>query len=55
MEVTLDCDPCEFIERMRPGLQAAMQGRRGTLFRVIESGQVSIGDPVAVLVREPAI
>lgn len=51
LEATMDCSPCEFIEGKRAGLRAAMQGRRGTLFRVIEGGEIKVGDAVA-LVRE---
>jgi MOSC domain-containing protein YiiM len=53
-EATMDCAPCEFIERKRPGLQAAMEGRRGTLFRVVQAGQIKVGDPISVLVPDPA-
>lgn len=49
LEVTLDCAPCEFIEEKRLGLRAALEGRRGTLLRVVESGEVRVGDPIAVL------
>ncbi len=52
LEVTMDCAPCEFIEDKRPGLQAAMAGRRGTLFRVVEGGEIKVGDSVAIHVSE---
>jgi MOSC domain-containing protein YiiM len=48
-EATLDCAPCEFIEDKRPGLRAAMDGRRGTLFRVIEGGEIKVGDEIRVV------
>ncbi len=48
LEATLDCAPCQFIEDKRPGLRAAMEGRRGTLFKVIEGGEIKIGDTVAL-------
>lgn len=48
LEATMDCAPCEFIESRRAGLRAAMQGRRGTLFRVIEGGEIRLGDMVAL-------
>jgi MOSC domain-containing protein YiiM len=54
LEVTMDCAPCEYIESLRPGLQAALDRRRGTLFRVIEGGPVRVGDSIAVLVAEAA-
>jgi MOSC domain-containing protein YiiM len=44
LEVTGDCQPCQLIEDIRPGLQNEMTGRRGTLCRVIEGGSVQVGD-----------
>ena len=49
LEATLDCAPCEFIEAKRPGLRKAMEGRRGTLFKVIEGGQIRVGDTIEVV------
>ena len=49
LEVTLDCAPCEFIEGKRPGLRKAMEGKRGTLFKVIESGTINVGDAIEVV------
>ncbi|MBP7687636.1 MAG: MOSC domain-containing protein [Thermoflexales bacterium] len=48
LEVTLDCAPCEFIESKRPGLRKAMEGKRGTLFKVIEGGTINVGDAIEV-------
>ena len=48
-EATLDCAPCEFIEGKRPGLRAAMEGKRGTLFKVFEGGQINVGDEITVV------
>ena len=48
LEVTLDCAPCEFIEGKRPGLRKAMEGKRGTLFKVIEGGTINVGDAIEV-------
>jgi MOSC domain-containing protein YiiM len=50
LEATLDCAPCQFIEDKRPGLRAAMEGKRGTLFKVIEGGEINVGDEIAVVV-----
>ena len=47
LEATLDCAPCQFIEDKRPGLRAAMEGKRGTLFKVIEGGEINVGDEIA--------
>ena len=49
LEFTLDCAPCEFIEGKRPGLRKAMEGKRGTLFKVIESGTINVGDAIEVV------
>ncbi len=49
LEATLDCAPCQFIEDKRPGLRAAMAGKRGTLFKVIESGEIKVGDVIQII------
>jgi MOSC domain-containing protein YiiM len=45
-EVSMVCDPCENMEKIRPGLQTELEGRRGMLARVIRSGSLAIGDEV---------
>ena len=49
LEATLDCAPCQFIEDKRPGLRAAMEGKRGTLFKVIEGGEIQVGDAIRIV------
>jgi MOSC domain-containing protein YiiM len=49
LEATLDCAPCQFIEDKRPGLRAAMEGKRGTLFKVIEGGEIKVEDEINVI------
>jgi MOSC domain-containing protein YiiM len=49
LEITLHCAPCEFIEAMRPGLRAAMEEKRGMLARVVEGGEIRVGDQIEVL------
>jgi MOSC domain-containing protein YiiM len=48
-EITMVCDPCSRMEEIRPGLQAELDGRRGMLARVVESGEVAAGDEVELL------
>jgi MOSC domain-containing protein YiiM len=48
-EVTMVCDPCERMEAIRPGLRDQLEGRRGMLARVLEGGEVAIGDEVEPL------
>jgi MOSC domain-containing protein YiiM len=49
LEVQAPCEPCEFIEAIRPGLQRAMDGRRGVLCRVIQTGNARRGDLIDVI------
>jgi MOSC domain-containing protein YiiM len=48
-EVTMVCDPCERMEAIRPGLRGELEGRRGMLARVLEGGEVAVGDEVEPL------
>lgn len=48
-EITMVCDPCERMEAIRPGLRAELEGKRGMLARVIEEGDVALGDAVELL------
>jgi MOSC domain-containing protein YiiM len=49
IEIMKDCEPCAFIDTLRPGLRAKMAGRRGMLARVLRSGEITVGDPVRIL------
>lgn len=48
-EITIPCAPCEFIDEIQPGLREKMIGQRGMLARVIEGGEIKIGDAVEVV------
>ena len=48
LQVSAVCDPCEQIEALRTGLQAAMQGRRGMLCKVVSGGLLKRGDEIVV-------
>ncbi len=48
-EITMVCDPCRRMDALRQGLRAELQGKRGMLARVVESGEVAVGDPVELL------
>src|SRR6266550_6626407 len=45
-EITMVCDPCHRMDELRDGLRAELDGKRGMLARVVESGDVAVGDPV---------
>ena len=51
LEVTGECDPCERMEALHPGLRAALtpDWRGGVLTRVITDGHISPGDEVRIL------
>jgi MOSC domain-containing protein YiiM len=48
-EISMVCDPCERMEAIRSGLQAELEGRRGMLARVLETGEVAAGDEIELL------
>jgi MOSC domain-containing protein YiiM len=48
-EITMVCDPCERMEAIRPGLRRELEGRRGMLARVLEGGEVALGDSLELL------
>jgi MOSC domain-containing protein YiiM len=48
-EVTMVCDPCHRMDELRDGLRAELDGRRGMLARVVETGEVAVGDEITVL------
>lgn len=54
LQVSLICDPCLQIEALRPGLQAAMQGKRGMLCKVLRGGKMRRGDEIVVIKRADA-
>ena len=48
VEVTGPCAPCARMDEIRPGLKDKLQGRRGKLAFVVETGEIGVGDPVGV-------
>ncbi len=49
LELTQLCSPCGHTNEVRPGLQQELAGRRGYLARVVESGEIRVGDAVEVV------
>ena len=55
LQVSAVCEPCELLEAIRPGLQAAMVGKRGMLCRVLRGGRIQPGERIEVVaVANPA-
>ncbi len=48
-EITMVCDPCHRMDELREGLRAELEGRRGMLARIVESGEVAVGDEIELL------
>jgi MOSC domain-containing protein YiiM len=48
-EITMVCDPCQRMDDLRQGLRAELDDKRGMLARVVESGEVAVGDEVELL------
>jgi MOSC domain-containing protein YiiM len=48
-EITMVCDPCQRMDDLRQGLRAELEEKRGMLARVVESGEVALGDEVVLL------
>jgi MOSC domain-containing protein YiiM len=46
LEVSGPCNPCDLMEKIRPGLRRELRGRRGTLCRVIAGGTIRRGDAI---------
>lgn len=49
IEATKPCAPCDYMDRLRPGLREAMKDCRGMLFRVLAGAEIHLGDVVEVL------
>ena len=48
-EITMVCDPCHRMDELRQGLRAELDGRRGMLARVVEGGDVAVGDEIQLI------
>jgi MOSC domain-containing protein YiiM len=49
LEITMVCDPCHRMDELRSGLRAEIDGKRGMLARVVEGGEIALGDTVEPL------
>jgi molybdopterin adenylyltransferase len=48
-EITMVCDPCHRMDELRQGLRAELEGKRGMLARVVEGGEVAVGDEIELI------
>ncbi len=49
LEITIECPACYKLEALRPGLEDEMRHRRGMMTRVLEGGQLRIGDRIELV------
>ncbi|RNL80113.1 MOSC domain-containing protein [Nocardioides marmorisolisilvae] len=55
LEVVRVAAPCRLLDdNLGPGAMTALRRRAGTIFRVLEGGTISVGDPVDLEVAAPA-
>jgi MOSC domain-containing protein YiiM len=47
-ELTVECEPCNLMDQLRPGLKESLKGQRGMLARVMQSGTLSVGDAILI-------
>ena len=48
MELVGECEPCERMDAIRPGLRQVINHRRGMLAVVINGGPIKVGDSIRV-------
>jgi MOSC domain-containing protein YiiM len=48
LEISQVCEPCQLMEKIRKGLMAELQGRRGMLARVRTGGTLAVGDRIRI-------
>ncbi|WP_051010082.1 MOSC domain-containing protein [Novosphingobium sp. PP1Y] len=50
IEITMECDPCSRMDEIKPGLMAALapDWRGGVLGRVLDDGEIAVGDEVRI-------
>ena len=48
-EITMVCDPCHRMDELRDGLRGELDGKRGMLARVVESGEVAVADEIELV------
>ena len=47
-ELTVECEPCNLMDQLRPGLKETLKGQRGMLARVTQTGALSVGDAILI-------
>lgn len=48
LEITKVCEPCFRMDEIRMGLREELVGRRGMVSRVIQGGEIAVGDTISI-------
>jgi hypothetical protein len=48
-QLTKPCTPCSRMDEIRVGLQDELEGQRGMMARVIQGGEIRVGDNIAIV------
>lgn len=48
-ELTKECEPCSFVDGIKPGLRRELEHKRGMLARVVRGGELNIGSKITIL------
>jgi MOSC domain-containing protein YiiM len=48
-ETAQECEPCAMVEDVRAGLRETLQHKRGMLARVVEGGEIRVGQAIRVV------
>lgn len=51
LELTKECEPCSFVESVKPGLRETLARKRGMLARVVRGGEIRVGSKITILAR----
>jgi MOSC domain-containing protein YiiM len=54
-ELQWPCEPCFRMDEIRLGLKEQLVGRRGYFIRIVEGGELAVGDQLSVLTEEVAV
>ncbi len=54
-EITKPCEPCARMDEIRLGLRAELVGQRGMLARVVQGGELRVGDEIQVVARSGSV
>jgi len=49
LEITMVCDPCHRMDELREGLRSELDGKRGMLAHIVESGPIALGDEIVLV------